>query len=58
MELPPSLAKRLAALDRPSLETAVGPYLHKKQIDAVLKRRDRLLSQYGTPVADRKPAAP
>ena len=58
VELSPSLAKRLATLDRASLEAAVGPYLHKKQIDAVLKRRDRLLSQYGTPVADRKLAAP
>ena len=42
VQLPPSLAKRLATLDRASLEAAVGPYLHKKQIDAVLKRRDRL----------------
>ncbi len=58
VELPAALAKRLAALDRASLEAAVGPYLHRKQIDALLKRRDRLLSKYGVPVAERKLAAP
>jgi hypothetical protein len=58
VQLPPSLVKQLATLDRASLDAAIGPYLHKKQIDALLKRRDRLLSQYGVPVADRKVAAP
>ncbi len=58
VELPPALAKRLAALDRASLDAALAPYLHRKQIEALLKRRDRLLSQYGPPVAEPKLAAP
>jgi hypothetical protein len=47
VELPPSLAKRLAALDRPALDAALGRYLHRRQIDALLKRRDALLRRYG-----------
>ena len=58
VQLPPALAARLAALDRATLDAALGPYLHRKQIDALLKRRDRLLSRYGAPAADRKLAAP
>ena len=57
VQLPAELAKRLATLDKTSLQAALGTYLHRKQIDALLKRRDRLLSQYGTPVAERKLAA-
>jgi hypothetical protein len=57
IQLPPSLARRLAALDRPALDAAVGPYLHRKQIDALLKRRDRLLSEYGGAAAA-KPVNP
>ena len=57
VQLPVDLAKRLAVLDLASLQTALGPYLHRKQIDALLKRRNRLLSQYGAPVAERKLAA-
>jgi hypothetical protein len=48
VELPPALAARLAALDRPTLERELGPWLHKRQIDALLKRRDRLLREHGT----------
>jgi 3',5'-cyclic AMP phosphodiesterase CpdA len=47
VELPPAFAARLAALDRPSLERALGPWLHRRQIDALLKRRDRLLGEHG-----------
>jgi len=57
IELPPSLAQRLAALDRPTLDAALGPYLHSKQIAAILKRRDELLRNSGLPAADRKVAA-
>ena len=57
VELPPALAKRLAALDRPALETAVGRYLHKRQIDALLKRRDALLRRYGAGAAENQAAA-
>jgi hypothetical protein len=45
--LPPALAARLAALDRAALERELGPWLHRRQIDALLKRRDRLLREHG-----------
>ncbi len=54
VQVPPSLAKRLAALDRETLQAQLGPYLHRRQIDALLKRRDQLLSQGGVPAADRQ----
>ncbi len=44
--LTPALAARLQALDRPALQQALGPWLHRRQIDAILKRRDRLLDGY------------
>lgn len=47
VELPAALAARLAALDRATLERELGPWLHKRQIDALLKRRDRLLREHG-----------
>lgn len=45
-QLPPALAERLAALDAGQLQQALGPWLHKRQIDAILKRRDQLLREY------------
>jgi hypothetical protein len=57
VELPPALAKRLAALDRPALDAAVGRYLNKRQIDALLKRRDALLRRYGAGAAENQGAA-
>ncbi|MGQ0384223.1 MAG: metallophosphoesterase [Gammaproteobacteria bacterium] len=45
LAVPPALAARLAALDRDALQRELGPWLHKRQIDAILKRRDRKLSQ-------------
>ncbi len=45
--LPAALAARLAALDRAALERALGPWLQRRQIDALLKRRDLLLSEHG-----------
>ena len=53
VELPAALAERLAALDKSTLQTALAPWLHRRQIDALLKRRDRLLSEYGAPAAKR-----
>ncbi|MGH8204091.1 MAG: hypothetical protein ACREST_05735, partial [Steroidobacteraceae bacterium] len=53
VELPPALAQRLAKLDKATLQAALGPYLHRRQIDALLKRRDRLLSEYGAPAVQR-----
>jgi hypothetical protein len=50
LALPPALAARLAALDRPTLERELGPWLHRRQIDALLKRRDRLLREHGAAV--------
>ncbi len=45
--LPAALAARLAALDRASIERELGPWLHRRQIDALLKRRDQLLREHG-----------
>lgn len=56
VELPPALAKRLAGLDRPALDAALGRYLQKRQIDALLKRRDALLRRYGSTAPDAKAA--
>ena len=47
IELPPAFAARLAALDRAALERALKPWLQRRQIDALLKRRDRLVSEHG-----------
>ncbi|MGB5131292.1 MAG: hypothetical protein WBO00_01660, partial [Steroidobacteraceae bacterium] len=44
--LPQALAERLKVLDRTMLQHAIGAYLSRRQIDAVLKRRDLLLSEY------------
>lgn len=41
--VPPALAARLATLNRDLLQQALGPYLKKRQIEAILKRRDLLL---------------
>ncbi|HZF15722.1 MAG TPA: metallophosphoesterase [Steroidobacteraceae bacterium] len=43
LTVPPALARRLATLNRGQLQAALGPYLKKRQIDALLKRRDLLL---------------
>ena len=45
--LPAALAARLAALDRATLERELGPWLHRRQLDALLKRRDLLLREHG-----------
>ena len=39
-------ASSLAALDSAQLRQALGPWLHKRQIDAILKRRDQLLREH------------
>ncbi|MGQ0429299.1 MAG: metallophosphoesterase, partial [Gammaproteobacteria bacterium] len=57
LEVPPSLGARLAALDRDRLQQELGPWLHKRQIDAILKRRNRLLSQQRA-AADSQVAGP
>ena len=49
--VPPALAARLASLNEETLTKALGPYLKKPQISAILKRRDLLLKNYTTPVA-------
>jgi len=56
VEIPPSLAQRLAALDRTKLDAVLGPYLHPKQIEAILKRRDGLLNGSGLPAVQPKAA--
>lgn len=57
VSLPPAFAGRLAALDRATLERELGPWLHRRQIDALLKRRDRLLREHGAGAAAEAAAA-
>lgn len=49
--VPKALAERLRSLNRENLTQQLGPYLKKKQIDAILQRRDQLLKLYTTPPA-------
>ncbi len=58
VQVPPALARRLEALNRETLQAELGPYLHRRQIDALMKRRDQLLNQGSIPAADRQPATP
>jgi hypothetical protein len=51
VQVPPALAERLKSLDRETLKERLGPYLQLRQIDALLKRRDRLLREYTVPAA-------
>jgi Calcineurin-like phosphoesterase len=51
LELPPAFAERLRGLDQEALRRALAPWLHGRQIDALLKRRDRLLREHGAPAA-------
>ncbi len=46
IQVPPALAERLKTLNREMLREELGPYLQRRQIDALLKRRDLLLSEY------------
>jgi hypothetical protein len=46
--VPPALAARLAALNEEVLTKALTPYLQKRQITSLLKRRDLLLKDYTT----------
>jgi hypothetical protein len=49
VQVPAALAERLQQLDRETLKARLGPYLQGRQIDALLKRRDRLLKEYAAP---------
>jgi hypothetical protein len=49
--VPPALAARLATLNEGMLTTALSPYLQRRQIAALLKRRDVLLEKYARPKA-------
>ena len=49
VQVPAALAERLQHLDRETLKARLGPYLQVRQIDALLKRRDRLLQEYAAP---------
>jgi Calcineurin-like phosphoesterase len=51
VQVPAALAERLQRLDRETLKARLGPYLQLRQIDALLKRRDRLLKEYAVPAA-------
>jgi hypothetical protein len=58
IQVPPALAERLKTLNREMLQKELGPYLKRRQIDALLKRRDLLLSKYGARPGDGETAAP
>jgi hypothetical protein len=49
--LPPLVAERLAALTVETLTESLGEYLDKRQIQAVLSRRDLVLEQWSAPEA-------
>ena len=46
LQLSAALAARLAALDAAQLQQALGPWLQRRQIEALLKRRDQLLREH------------
>jgi hypothetical protein len=46
LQLSAALAARLAALDVAQLQQALGPWLQRRQIEALLKRRDQLLREH------------
>lgn len=58
VQVPPALAERLMTLNREMLQQALGPYLHRRQIDALLKRRDQLLNEYRARAGDRQRIVP
>jgi hypothetical protein len=45
VEVSDLLRRRLAALDEPSLMRELLPYLHPRQIEAIIERRDLILKQ-------------
>jgi hypothetical protein len=51
IRMPPALAARLSTLTRERLLESLGPYLRARQVDALLKRRDKLLQDYNTRAA-------
>jgi hypothetical protein len=44
LKIPAPFVAALRTLDRTNVQAALGPWLDRRQIDAVLARRDRLLS--------------
>lgn len=49
VQVPPALAERLRRLDQQTLQAKLAPHLKPRQIEALLKRRDRLLKDYAAP---------
>ena len=58
LQVPPALAERLMTLNRDMLQQALGAYLNRRQIDALLKRRDALLSEYRARAGAKERVAP
>jgi Calcineurin-like phosphoesterase len=58
LRLPRALAERLRALDRETLERELGAWLHRRQIDALLRRRDQLLSRHDVAARSLERAVP
>ncbi|CAN5171672.1 hypothetical protein BH24PSE2_BH24PSE2_19380 [soil metagenome] len=50
--IPPELSERLESLGRAQLEALLGDVLSKRQIGAVLKRRDRILETWAMRIPD------
>ena len=51
------MLEALKALDRPTLQAKLGPWLGGPQIDSLLKRRDKILALAAKHVAERGEAA-
>ena len=52
-----AVLERLAALDRPTVEARLGPWLERMQIDALLARRDLILALARKRAAEKGEAA-
>jgi len=52
-----SVLEAMKALDRPSLQAKLGPWLGGPQIDSLLKRRDKILALAAKHIAERGEAA-
>jgi hypothetical protein len=52
-----SVLEAMKALDRPTLQAKLGPWLGGPQIDSLLKRRDKILALAAKHIAERGEAA-
>jgi len=57
VRFPRSLLEALRALDRPTLQAKLGPWIGNPQIDSLLRRRDKIVALAAKAVAERGEAA-